>query len=198
MLIVACLDWNNYLGRGSEYVARLHASIGRHLRMDHEFCVLTEQDMPSGVDGWWNKVEMFRRGMFSDEPVLYFDLDTVICGDLTEIANAALNAEDQLIMLDDFYHPAKAQSSVMAWTPKYAHHVHDMWVRAGRPQFDPRGDQGWIGQFCNERWQEIVPGQIVSFKADCAQGIPENARVICFHGLPRPHSVAEIMNNWRL
>jgi len=40
------------------------------------------------------------------------------------------------------------------------------------------------------RLQDIVPGQLVSFKAQCSDGVPDDARVVFFHGLPRPHETA--------
>ena len=46
------------------------------------------------------------------------------------------------------------------------------------------------------RWQDVLPGQIVSYKVHCCEnrlgkgfvfkGVPDGARVIAFHGQPRP------------
>jgi len=53
------------------------------------------------------------------------------------------------------------------------------------------GDQGFLadhGLAGAQRWQSVVPGQICSYKVhDLARrGMPDNARVVCFHGQPRP------------
>jgi hypothetical protein len=41
------------------------------------------------------------------------------------------------------------------------------------------------------RWQDAVPGQVVSYKVHCQKGVPPDARVICFHGAPRPFAVPQ-------
>jgi hypothetical protein len=33
--------------------------------------------------------------------------------------------------------------------------------------------------------QDLYPGLVVSSKAHCRTGLPENARVVCMHGRPR-------------
>jgi hypothetical protein len=53
------------------------------------------------------------------------------------------------------------------------------------------GDQGFLsdhGFAAAQRWQHVVPGQICSYKVHdlAGRGMPPNARVICFHGQPRP------------
>jgi hypothetical protein len=72
-------------------------------------------------------------------------------------------------------------------------HIWRIWDRCGRPQFITGGDQAWIEsvQPTYDQWQEMYPDQIFSYKLHCEQGTPDNARVICFHGQPRPHEV-----NW--
>lgn len=51
------------------------------------------------------------------------------------------------------------------------------------------GDQAFIERAMPEqaiyRWQELLPGQIVSYKVHCRNGIPPNARVVCLHGRPK-------------
>jgi hypothetical protein len=37
--------------------------------------------------------------------------------------------------------------------------------------------------------QEMHPGEFVSYKTHCTKGVPDGARVVCFHGRPRPHEV---------
>jgi hypothetical protein len=36
------------------------------------------------------------------------------------------------------------------------------------------------------RWQDRLPNQFVSFKVHCKNGVPHGARVIVYHGKPRP------------
>lgn len=193
VLNIICVNSNNYLGRGNEYVARLRAGVARHLGADYTFHVLTERDIPGTVQGWWAKLAMFQPGRFSGR-CLYFDLDTVICGPLDDIASV----DGPMHGIEDFYRPGRFASGVMSWTAEDYSHVWTQFERAGFPQFDPNGDQGWIETMVPDAklWQREIPGQIVSFKADCLNGVPENARVIAFHGLPRPHTLRDIMAHW--
>lgn len=190
---IVCLNHNNYCGRGSVYVERLYHGIKRHLSKPFEFTVLTERDLPDGAQGWWNKIYLFQPNRFKGR-VLYFDLDTVITGSLDEIASC----QASFAALSDIYHPERLASGVMAWEAGAADHIWTRWTMAGQPQFDPRGDQGWIEAMMPnaERLQTLFPKQIVSFKKDCLDGLPEGARVVAFHGLPRPHVLHDLMAQW--
>lgn len=192
MLNIVMVNAWNYLGRGDEYVHKLKMGVTRHLSVPHTFHVLTEADVPEGVSGWWSKISMFEPGRFKGR-CLFFDLDTVIVGSLDDIATY----DGDFAMVRDWYHPDLKTSSVMAWDADRATQIYQLWER-GRPQFHPRGDGGFIEAVMPqaEILQDKYPGQLVSFKASCGQGIPEGARVIAFHGLPRPHHLSDLMKHW--
>lgn len=136
---------------------------------------------------------MFQPGRF-DGRCLYLDLDTVITGSLDHMASYP----GSFAGLSDFYNPQLFASGVMMWEAGEADHIWSNWERSGRPMFHPRGDGGWIESQMRDagRLQALFPGHIVSFKAHCAQGIPPNARLVCFHGLPRPHMLHDLMGHW--
>lgn len=184
-MIVACV-----LRSGGEYtpehVARLRDGVARHLT-GHEFICLSDVDVPCeriplahDWPGWWAKLELLGHD-FADR-VFYFDLDTLIVGDLSEMAAY----DGDMAMLSDFYRPSLAQSGVMAWTPGEAtQRLYSAFCEQGRNGF--RGDGEWLhANVMPDRLQDRYPGQIVSYKVHCQRGIPEGARVICFHGPPRP------------
>lgn len=185
-LNVICVNAGNYLGMGDEYVRRLRAGVERHYRGKFNFHVLTD-----GPPSWWAKMALFEPGRFEGRCV-YFDLDTVISGPLVDL----LAYDGPFAGLRDVWQPGQMGSGVMSWTAGEADHIWRAWVDAGRPQDDPHGDQAFITQHMPTalRLQDLLPGQIVSFKAHCGQGVPEGARVICFHGRPRPHET-ELWNN---
>lgn len=189
MLNVICVNKGNYLGQGDRYVDNLYHGILQNITLPFSFHVLTD-----GVgEGWWAKLSMFEPGRFRGR-CLYLDLDTVIAGSLDDIASY----EGEFAGLSDFYHPDRFASGVMAWDADKAHEIFTRWHQAGMPQFDDRGDQGWIGAMRPraDRLQDLYPGQLVSFKVNCRDGLPDGARVVCFHGLPRPHAVRDILSNW--
>ena len=197
MLTVACVykTGGDYT---AEYVARLRAGVERHLTGGEWACVSDDPKVAThrlfhGWPGWWSKIELFR--LFAG-PTLYLDLDTVITGDLSEIAAAA--ERYPFVMLSDFFHPRRAQSGVMAWhgdqSPIYREFAdapgqHMMACRVP----DRWGDGGFVAQMKPDaaRWQDVAPGQIVSRKVAATRNPDE--RVVCFHGRPRPHEVG-----WRV
>lgn len=193
MLNVILVNAGNYLGRGEEYVDRLKAAISRNLTLPHVFHVLTEQDAPPDVAGWWTKLEMFRSGRFEGR-CIYFDLDTIITGSLDEIASYS----GDFAIVRDFNHPNLGQSCLMAWDASKTRHIYAAWHNAGRPQFHAHGDGGWINATMPDadKIQDLYPGQLVSFKLHCGKGVPEGARVVAFHGLPRPHQIHDLMRHW--
>lgn len=198
MLTVACVlkSGGEYL---PEHVIALRDGVERHLP-DAAFVCLSDIDVP-GVTrkpllcdwpGWWSKMEAFCPGTFA-APVLYLDLDSVVVGDLSDIAAY----RGPFAMLRDFYRPERGQSAVMAWTP--GTHTDEMYRRfAGRASDHMarlRGDQDFINECLPEadRLQDHAPGQIVSYKRDIRDaGLnapPNGARLVAFHGVPRPWEV---------
>lgn len=202
MITVAAVHAGDYLGRGTEYVANLFSAVRRHLSVPWRGVCLTDNtaSVPEGIEAlplpggmapsWWTKLAMFSPGMFKPgERVLYLDLDSVIIGSPDDFAAY----RGRLAIMSDVFHPEHYQSSIMAWEAGTLDGIWNTWDRGGRPTFDRRGDQRWIEQMAPgaDRWQELLPGQMASYKRDCAfqGGPPNDARLIIFHGLPRPHEV---------
>lgn len=189
-----------------EHVGALARQIEQHLPGADIAC-LSDVDVPCqriplqhDWPGWFAKMELFRPDI--DGTILYMDLDTVIVGDLSEIASVA-----RLTMLSDFYKPKRPASGVMLLPEQYRAEVWRQWTinpARSMAMCGTLGDQLFIGKMCPhaQRWQDVVPGQIVSYKAhvraktghrfDKGNGnVPSNARIICFHGKPRPWDVGE-------
>ena len=196
MLIIACVCVGERYG--DEYVTRLRDGVARNLKDEHRFVALTDRQIegvecvpvPPMLEGWWAKLWLFAPGVFPDgSRVLYFDLDTVITGNLS--AHAAYAGD--FAILRDFYRPLGMGSAVMSWVAGACDDIWDQWLCFGAPRF-AGGDQKWIeiARPNADRWQDMMPGKTVSYKADCGDGPPPSASVVCFHGLPRPHQV----NGW--
>ena len=200
MLHVACVNVGNYEGRGEEYVNKLYAAIAQYLAAPHRFVCLTggakrtyRSEVETvdithlNIDGWFNKLALFQKGLFPDgDRVLYFDLDTVFVGDLDDIAGY----KGRIAAMSDITSEGLA-SGVMAWEAG-RNRIWELWERAGRPE-NRRGDQQWITfvERMADRLQVKYPGQLVSYKADVEPfgNPPDGARVVYFHGKPRPHEV---------
>ena len=194
MLTVACVLKSGGIYDAS-WVAKLKSGVAQHLPTPHRFLCLSDvvglpcERIPLKHDwpGWWAKIELFRL----PGPVLFFDLDTVIVGDLTDIAGAAM--DHQLIMLRDFYRKDGLGSGMIGFDAlSRVRRIYDAFDAAplvAMENVSERGDQGFVEDTVNvpgvARWQTELPGQIVSYKVHCRGGIPEGARVVCLHGKPK-------------
>lgn len=183
-----------------EYVTRLRDGVAEHLRIPHKFVCMTD-DPVDGVDciplehnypSRYAKAEIFRPDLPFDR-VFYIDLSTVVKGSLDEMAS-----QSGICITADFYHGGPSQSVLLydvgdftdtweTWlgNPEYYMEIGD---KAVPPDFYDQVLLTRIPHPSLRYWQDILPGQLCSFKVD---GVPKWARLIKFHGQPRPHDV-----NW--
>lgn len=199
MLTVLCVYSGGY---PVEYVTRLRDGVKANLG-PHRFVCLTHDEI-EGVEclkplhdwpRWWAKVEIFRPDL-PFERVLYIDISSVIVGSLRDIA-----AQDGVCITKDFYHGTPSQSvllyNVGDFAETYAAFLEapNRWMERGDlctpPDF---GDQILMNRAPvpdMRYWQDVLPGHVVSYKVDCRDGVPAGARLVKFHGKPKPHEV-----NW--
>lgn len=205
MLSVVCSKWGTMYG--PEYVNRLRNMVTANLTLPHRFVCFTDDSAGVEADclpiqAWWtgkdhDVLHQWRGGISAGYPnlylfrkdfpfpgrVLYLDLDVVITGSL-----------DALCQQDG---------------PFWA--IHDWWAHnwngsvtlfeAGfRPQlwedFPPKdmnslGDgQNWLSRYVPDG--QAWPDEWVrSYKIHCQDGVPEDCRVVVFHGQPKPSGVAD-------
>lgn len=212
---ICCVNHGNYCGRGVEYVNKLYDMIRRNTTLDFDFHVFSEEltdgyhpkviqrILPKRLDDWWGKLYLFAPAVFPPgERVMFFDLDTLIIGDIDGI----LSYSGQFGTLRDFYYPDRLGPAIISWeVSDYTDSIWQEWSSQGEPR-DGHGDLWWInnldqGRFAKhaDKLQDLYPGQFVSFKANCVHGVPKMARVICFHGLPRPHDCdGWVSDVWRI
>lgn len=138
---------------------------------------------PTRYRGWWAKLEVFRPENRDLRPCLCIDLDTFVLGDINPILD--LDPE-RLWMLRNFFRPDldRLADSGLFIAPKYGV-SDDIWRRAEGLCSFQRGDGDFLRQFRHSFIQDFVDG-ILSYKADHLQESPKKARIVCFHGRPRP------------
>ncbi|YCH32107.1 hypothetical protein M1D48_08835 [Erwinia sp. D4-22] len=194
------------LRSGGEYNADHVRWLYKQLPKEYEKICLTDLTIPdvdtrkltTNFPGWWAKIELFDPEKIDDD-IFYLDLDVVILGDISELL-----AHRPLTMLNDFFYPEKTQNSALMRIPH--DEKYKVWESFNRfPELFMRryregGDQEFISKIYPhaQTWQNCFPGQVVSYKKHIVQKskknehatgngkVPEGARIVCFHGKPRP------------
>jgi hypothetical protein len=229
MLTVLCVLKESG-GYTKDYVHRLHNMVRRNLQVEHRIICLTDglSDIQHGIKynsasyfdrhyniqwepllydwpGWWAKAEIFRPDLEKYGRLFYIDLSVVIVGDITEMAT-----HDGLAVNKDFYLGCPSQS-VLSLPPGALRVVWDTfkadpekWMAEGDKCNAPNfGDQILLNEIDVGEipyFQDLFPGQIVSARRDCNRGLPKNARIVKFHGQPKPHtqdSLEWVSQHWR-
>lgn len=213
MITVACVlklggDYNG------DYVYRLYKSIKRNTNFCFEFvCLSDEREARSRLKndwlGWWAKIELFNlKGR-----VLYFDLDTVILNNIDCIFEVVNGLGTNEFMGVKAFHPERClkeetnfNSSIMAWNGNFKFIYDNFDYDKEKNNIDESmfGDQDYISRELRVRnvkirfWQDEIGG-LYSYKKHCQGELPDDARVVCFHGNPRPREVKDlewVRNNW--
>jgi hypothetical protein len=122
--IVCVLRAGGKVGYDASWVEKLKNSLQRNLTLPFRFVCLSDCEVPcerieleETGDGFWAKLQLFKPGLFNS-PVLYLDLDTVICQNIDDIV---LSIVDQKFVmwceLDKNIH----SSAMMYWDGDYSH-----------------------------------------------------------------------------
>lgn len=145
--------------------------------------------IPLGSDykGYWNKISMFSCRELLETSNLYFDLDTIIQGDITDITLY----DHKFTMLKGFLSGEPA-SGVMAWTGDYRYIANQYSPDANDfyKSLKRLGDQGFIADYLGfkpDYFQDLFPERFCSYKLQKDKN--KTSDVVCFHGKPRPRDV---------
>lgn len=201
---VVCLKHGTKFDAG--YVNNLYAGVKRNSTVEFTFHCFTDDSsninneiichpLPhTNVNGWWQKLYLFSDQLPIDGRILFLDLDTLITNNIDHY----ITHNNGFVVLRDLW--AKGDnvgSAIMSFeTHKYNHiwksFIENPTQAIGR--LHPHGDQKWIQCQQPDRiyWQDLYPREILSFKSGCRQGLPNDARIVCFHGKPSiPEAITE-------
>lgn len=190
-LTVYCVYWGDKYPKA--YVYALKEMVEKHLTIEHEFVCITT-DTFEGIQtrlpfvsysGWWQKIGLFAPHIATGQS-LYFDLDVIITGNIDYLAEYTNH---------QFAAPANwarsghggIQSSVMAWSGNWT----EPFDRFDYPKDSKRlyGDQEFLWEMLGDKWFPIP--HVGSYKYHCRQEVPDDLKVIVFHGKPDPHEVTD-------
>lgn len=191
MITVACvLRAGGKVGYDASWVEILQNSVKRNLTIPHRFVCLSDVDvscerisLDTQGSGWWAKIQLFKPGLFSG-PILYFDLDTVICGNLDPIVETAIKHNKFLMEYDIGF--KLSSSAIMFWNGDYSKiynkymtdpmHYEDIYSIANQGPQRQVGDQAliasmvdhdYINHICPSNWFHIITKQ--DHRADLSQ-----------------------------
>lgn len=179
----------------ADYVARLQSMFRRHAQGDYRFVCFSNVDVPCDsipltcrLRGWWAKLETCNPNVLEGR-VLVVDLDTVLIDDITSFLS-----QSKTTMIGGFHgRRTPFGSGFMMLTEEDRTSLwREFNLNPHAHMNNYRGDQDFISPRVQhaETWQERFPGQLVSYKLDCVAKhggeAPARARVVCFHGKPRP------------
>lgn len=225
-LRVICVKWGDKYPL--DYVEKLANMCERHLPL-HEFVCVTDdppslsasrisfQPLVCDLPGWWQKVGLFRPGMFPGHN-LFLDLDVVITESLRVLVEQSKIEPTKLYTLDDFSYSLRnprplaslssdllaklggvgtINSSVMAWHGWPDSEVYKAWK-----DFDAEvmnvlhGDQNWITRAL---WPDSIRFFADGFVKSYKYGGRTEAPLVVFHGSPKPHEVNDtwVQENWQ-
>lgn len=169
---------------GNIDVVRLKKGVDNFLKIDHDFVCLTDRtdiEVPTipligNTPAWWAKLELFRPKLFKN-PVLYIDLDMVICGNLDEMVQQFFG--NPFMLLGD------SRKGVMGSGMIYFEGTHsDLW---GIYISDPKGYQKKYAKKPRYGDQAFIEDH-KSFKAMNETVNPNWFQKLTFDTIPHPDS----------
>lgn len=142
--------------------------------------IVLGDDLPikSRLIGWWAKLEIFSPWYANLRPCILLDLDTYVL-DLSILDEFPTTG---MWLLNDFNRPQQGESGIVV-VPK---DTDKIWAKLFSQITQHRGDGPYLATFPHQRLQTAVDG-IQSYKVDQLYESPKNARIVCFHGKPKPH-----------
>lgn len=221
---IICIKWGTLFG--PEYVNRLYSGVRRNLGTPIRFLCMTEHtdglhpdievlslpeepfraEMDAALavanrQGAMRKTSLFREGLIPDldGPVLGFDLDVVITGDLQPILELA---PGHVAMRHDWTEKRKGRPTGHGSVFRYDPGVHGFLYDdlAENPYAEVEKARGSEQRYTSHKAMDrgvftyIPEDWVVSYKYDCNPFpgnylrppiLPEEARVVCFHGHPK-------------
>ena len=171
--VVCVLKQGGKVGYDVTWVEKLKNSVARNLTLEHRFVCLSDVDVSSeripligAGAGFWAKLELFRPGLFNG-PVLYIDLDTVICSNLDHIVNRIKDQQFVMLLETD---KNVVSSAVMWWQGDHSHlwyqylEISSEEIKERYSKMPRYGDQAFIEDYTTHTLlQDHIPAEWVGF-----------------------------------
>jgi hypothetical protein len=203
-MIVACVRTGTVYS--FDYVTKLRNMVGRHLRRPYSMVCLTDQPdrcegvefidiTAAGLPGWWAKLLLFEPTWRNHNRVIYVDVDTVIIGDLSPLADVPGEfaiCENFTRLLTKPSYPCRYNSSVMVIGGGMAGFVWDRFAKHSKSLMEEHaryGDQACIEALYPDApfLQRLLPKNFFFNYRQLTMHKP-NAAMVNFGGSNKPHT----------
>lgn len=194
---IVCFWWNNWCGKhGPKYVSNLYESLKKHTTVPFNFVCLT--DNPDKLKAPHQKFEPIYKWNLNklqayhlnSERIITIDLDTIILKNIDFI----LTDSDPFTTNETFKQKYQCDGGIVSCTKKYGQSLlKTLEDNKKIVESITKGSERFFYRKYVKKpqfWQQKYSG-IYSYKHHCKDKIPEDARIIHFHGRPRPHEVME-------
>lgn len=198
----------------ASYALALSKGVRTNITIPYQFFCLTDFDSAElpGIDvipllydwsGWWSVAEAWGPGL-PRQRTLYIDLDTLVTGNLNDIAQFD---KSNICCLEDFYFSGNPANGIMNFAPgalepfwRVLRDTPKKWINEGGRMKPPHFGNMIFWKYRQLLqvelpvfWQETLPGQVVSYKVHCRnqEALPEGARLVCSHGTPKPPDIED-------
>lgn len=197
------------------WVDRLYRSVCRNISIPLKFVCLSNDIQSEDYEviplttnswGWWNKIDMFRKNLFSG-PCLYFDIDIVLCKNITAVIEN-LPQDRMLMPIEPYQHILN--SSVIFWNSDYSY-VYQNYIdnqdsiihRYSTPSNNNNtiGDQAYIKDMVPglSKFDSYAPENFFGWKHHIAGEKINDPSVLVFTGTEKPTNNLNldlVQNNW--
>lgn len=191
------------------WVDKLYNNVNQFLNIPFNFVCFSNINTPyntvyldNNFNGFWNKVEIFRSGIFND-PVLYFDLDVIVCQDITDYISQL--PPDKFLVVKEPYRDI-TNSSVMYFNGDYSH-LYDYYINnqqmVNEIYKNPGlrfGDQAYISENVQFNYlEDYTSSGFVAWKHHKVKTEINDCSVLIFTSTEKPYNNKHldiVKNNW--
>lgn len=170
-------------------VEKLYRGFARNLTIPFEFVCFTDRErsfkepiqiehLSTDEPSYSNCIEPYRLGV----PMILVGLDTVVTGNCDHLAQYCFTA-DRFALPRDPYNKSQACNGV-ALVPKH----HERLASEHRGE----NDMVWVRKFPHHYTDDILPGQINSYKGHVEKHGLGDTRICYFHGQKKPHQLGHL------
>jgi hypothetical protein len=207
--VVCVLRQGGKVGYDANWVEKLKNSVARNLKLEHRFVCLSDVVVPceripliSHNAGFWAKLELFRPGLFNG-PVLYIDLDTVVCDSLDDIVDQVNDQQFVMLLETD---KNVVSSAVMWWQGDHSY-LWDRYLEIPSEEIKekyskmPRyGDQAFIEDYTKHTLlQEHIPEEWVGWSSQ--KSVSADTKLLIFRKVSqKPSNMLDhplVQQHWR-